>query len=107
MLNIKLGKSSGFLRAKKIVQMASHAGLHLQVGGFMESRLGMTAAAHLALLHDAIVHYDLDTPLMFTEDPVEGGVIYGERGMVEVPEVVGLGAIVEKEYLKESERVLV
>lgn len=100
MLNIKLGKSSGILRAKKIVQLASGAGLHLQIGGFMESRLGMTAAAHFALLHDAIVHYDLDTPLMFAKDPVEGGMVYGKQGVVEVPEVAGLGARVKEEYLR-------
>jgi L-alanine-DL-glutamate epimerase-like enolase superfamily enzyme len=102
MLNIKLGKSSGFIRAKKIAQLASDAGLHLQIGGFMESRLGMTAAAHFALLHDAIEHYDLDTPLMFAEDPVEGGIVYGEKGVVNVPEVAGLGAKVKEEYLGEG-----
>jgi L-Ala-D/L-Glu epimerase len=102
MLNIKLGKSSGFIRAKKIAQLASDAGLHLQIGGFMESRLGMTAAAHFALQHDAIEHYDLDTPLMFAEDPVEGGIVYGEKGVVNVPEVAGLGAKVKEEYLGEG-----
>ncbi|MCU7551335.1 dipeptide epimerase [Chitinophagaceae bacterium LB-8] len=107
MLNIKLGKSSGFLKAKKIVQLASNAGMHLQIGGFMESRLGMTAAAHFALLHDSIEHYDLDTPLMFAEDPVEGGIVYGEKGVVEVPEVVGSGARVKEEYLRGAERVMV
>lgn len=107
MLNIKLGKSSGILRAKKIVQLASGAGLHLQIGGFMESRLGMTAAAHFGLMDDAIEHYDLDTPLMFAEDPVEGGIIYGNKGVVEVPEVAGLGARVKETYLKEAHRVVI
>ena len=107
LLNIKLGKSSGILRAKKIVQLASGAGLHLQVGGFMESRLGMTAAAHFALLHEAIEHFDLDTPLMFTEDPVEGGIVYKDQGVVDVPEVVGLGASVKEAYLRAAHRVVI
>jgi L-Ala-D/L-Glu epimerase len=107
MLNVKLGKSSGILRAKKIVKLASDAGMRLQVGGFMESRLGMTAAAHFSLLHDAIVHYDLDTPLMFAEDPVEGGIVYGEKGVVEVPEVAGLGVTIKETFLKHEERIVI
>jgi L-alanine-DL-glutamate epimerase-like enolase superfamily enzyme len=58
MFNIKLGKSSGFVKASKIIQLAEKANIHLQIGGFMESRLGMTAAAHLALTHDLIQHVD-------------------------------------------------
>ncbi|WP_317196087.1 enolase C-terminal domain-like protein [Hymenobacter siberiensis] len=76
MLNIKLGKSSGFHRAQKIAQLGQAAGLTLQVGGFLESRLGMTAAAHLALSNPAIQHCDFDTPLMFAADPVVGGFRY-------------------------------
>ena len=86
MFNIKLGKSSGFVKALKIIELAVANGIHLQVGGFMESRLGMTAAAHLALTNDAILHCDFDTPLMFTEDPVTGGIKYEKNGVIEVPE---------------------
>jgi L-Ala-D/L-Glu epimerase len=107
MLNIKLGKSSGFLRAQRIVQLASGAGMHLQIGGFMESRLGMTAAAHFALMNNAIQHYDLDTPLMFAEDPVEGGIVYKDHGIVGVPEVVGLGARIKEQFLKDGEKVVI
>lgn len=104
MFNIKLGKSSGFVKAMKIVALGAKAGINMQVGGFMESRLGMTAAAHLALTSDAIHHCDFDTPLMFTADPVIGGIRYGEHGVIDVPDVPGLGAVVDEEYLKEGER---
>ena len=107
MFNIKLGKSSGFVKALKIIELAAKAGIHLQIGGFMESRLGMTAAAHLALTHDAIQHCDFDTPLMFTADPVKGGIEYKNNGVVEVPNVPGLGATIKPEYLKEAENVLI
>ncbi|MDQ6610455.1 MAG: dipeptide epimerase, partial [Bacteroidota bacterium] len=36
MFNIKLGKSSGFYKGKKIAQLGAAAGMHMQVGGFME-----------------------------------------------------------------------
>jgi L-Ala-D/L-Glu epimerase len=99
MFNIKLGKSGGFFRGKKIAELGAAAGLHMQVGGFMESRLGMTASAHLALCNDHIHHCDFDTPLMFTEDPVIGGIKYLEKGVIDVPDVPGLGAVIDERYL--------
>lgn len=103
MFNIKLGKSSGFFKGKKIAELGAAAGMHMQVGGFMESRMGMTAAAHLALSNDHIHHCDFDTPLMFTEDPVIGGISYLEKGVIDVPEVPGLGAVIDDAYLKNAE----
>ena len=104
MFNIKLGKSSGFYKGKKIADLGAKAGLHMQVGGFMESRLGMTAAAHLALSNDHIHHCDFDTPLMFTEDPIIGGIQYKEKGIIEIPDVPGLGAAVDESYLEKAEK---
>ncbi|HVF81306.1 MAG TPA: dipeptide epimerase [Flavisolibacter sp.] len=106
MFNIKLGKSGGFYKGAKIAALGAAAGMHLQVGGFMESRLGMTAAAHLALSNNHIVHCDFDTPLMFTEDPVIGGIQYRDGGIIEVPEVPGLGAVIDESYLQRSEKVI-
>lgn len=103
MFNIKLGKSGGFYKGKKIAELGAAAGMHMQVGGFMESRLGMTAAAHLALCNDHIYHCDFDTPLMFTEDPVIGGIMYLENGVIHLPDVPGLGAVIDESYLKEAE----
>ena len=107
MFNIKLGKSSGFVKALRIIELAAKAGINLQIGGFMESRLGMTAAAHLALTHDAIHHCDFDTPLMFTADPVNDGIEYKANGVIEVPDVPGLGATIKQDYLKEAENILI
>ena len=103
--NIKLGKAGGFHRALKIVHLGAAAGFTMQVGGFLESRLGMTAAAHLALTHPAIRHCDFDTPLMFTADPVLGGIRYGPGGVVEVPTAPGLGASIDERWLDEAEQV--
>lgn len=98
--NIKLSKSAGLLKAQKIVALADQAGLPMQVGGFLESRLAFTAAAHLALTSDLILYADFDTPLMQVEDPVVGGITYGKRGLVEVPDTPGLGASINPEFLK-------
>jgi L-alanine-DL-glutamate epimerase-like enolase superfamily enzyme len=44
----------------------------------------------------------MDTPLMFAEDPVVGGMVFGEGGSITVPEVPGLGAVVREELLGEG-----
>lgn len=106
MINIKLGKSGGIYDALKIIALAEKAGMKMQVGAFMESRLGMTAFAHLALCSDNILFCDFDTPLMFTEDPVSGGLTYHEKGVVKVPETPGLGATIEENYLEKFQKVV-
>lgn len=96
-INIKLSKAGGLFKALKIVAVAREKDVPLQVGGFLETRLGFTAAAHFGLL-DGIAFYDFDTPLMQTEDPVLGGIEYGEGGALSVPEVIGLGASLPEAY---------
>lgn len=90
--NIKLGKSSGIFNALKIIRLAEKANLQLQIGGFLESRIGFTASAHLALTSNNVKYCDFDSPMMFSEDPVSGGIQYGKDGLVTVPETSGLGA---------------
>jgi L-alanine-DL-glutamate epimerase-like enolase superfamily enzyme len=90
--NIKLGKSAGLYKACRIIALAGTAGLEVQVGGFLGSRLSWTAAAHLALTSNAVKYCDMDTPLMFTRDPVQGGLRYTKGGHIHVPDVPGLGA---------------
>lgn len=106
MFNIKLGKSSGFYKGLKIAQLGAKANMQMQVGGFMESRLGMTASAHLALANDHIHHCDFDTPLMFTEDPVIGGIKYLDKGIIDVPNTPGLGAVMDETYLRKAEKFI-
>jgi L-alanine-DL-glutamate epimerase-like enolase superfamily enzyme len=104
MFNIKLGKSSGIYKGLKIARLGAKANMSMQVGGFMESRLGMTASAHLALANSHIHHCDFDTPLMFTEDPVIGGINYLNKGIVDVPDTPGLGAAIDESFLKKAEK---
>jgi L-Ala-D/L-Glu epimerase / N-acetyl-D-glutamate racemase len=106
MINIKLGKSGGIYDALKIISLAEKAKMKMQVGAFMESRLAMTAFAHLALCSNDILYCDFDTPLMFTEDPVTGGMTYHENGVVKVPETPGLGARIDQEYLSTLEHII-
>jgi L-alanine-DL-glutamate epimerase-like enolase superfamily enzyme len=106
-MNIKLGKSGGIYKGLKMVKLAEEARIHLQVGAFMESRLAMTAFAHFSLCSPAIEHFDFDTALMFSEDPVTGGIVYEKNGVVIVPEVAGLGATVSDAWLGKMEKRIV
>jgi len=105
--NIKLGKSGGIFKALKMARMAEAANIHLQVGAMLESRLAMTAFAHYALCSPMIVHFDFDTALMFKEDPVTGGIVYEKNGVVKVPEIVGLGATIDEDWLVKMEKMVI
>lgn len=107
MLNIKLGKSGGLFNALKIIKLAEAANMNLQIGGFLESRLAFTASAHLALTSYNILHYDFDTPLMMISDPVIGGIFYGNKGEVSVPNSPGLGASISDDVLNNLAKVRV
>lgn len=107
MFNLKLGKSSGIWKAQKIIALAEKSRMMMQVGGFMESKITMTANAHLALSSKNILHCDFDTPLMFSENPVANGINYKENGVIEVPETPGLGAWIEEERLQKLEKTVI
>ena len=87
--------------------MAAAANIHLQVGAFLESRLAMTAFAHFALSNPMIQHFDFDTALMFSEDPIEGGIQYEQNGTIHVPDTIGLGATISESWLNKMEKLAV
>lgn len=93
-LNIKLGKSGGIHTGLKINAIAEAAGCKCMIGCFSESRLALSAAAHLALARPNIYFLDLDSAHNFMEDPVIGGISYDEEmgGLIHVPESIGHGA---------------
>jgi L-Ala-D/L-Glu epimerase len=77
-VNLKLAKSGGILAALALGRRARTAGLVVMCGGMVETRLGMTAMAHVACALDHVEFVDLDTAFLLSEDPFEGG--YRERG---------------------------
>lgn len=107
LLNVKLGKSGGIFKALKMISLAEKANINIQLGGFLESRLAFTAAAHLAMVSKHIVHIDFDTPLMLEQDPVTDGITYGKQGEITVPDKNGIGASIDEKYIKKLEKVVV
>jgi L-alanine-DL-glutamate epimerase-like enolase superfamily enzyme len=103
-LNVKLAKSGGILEAVAIADTAQRYGVPCMLGGMLESRLALTAKAHLAMSHGNFTFYDLDTCLLGQlEDPVIGGVVY-DGFVLDVPETPGLGADIDPVFLAGCER---
>ena len=99
LINIKLMKAGGILAAREIDGLARTAGLECMVGCMLESRVAITAAAHLVASSPNITRADLDSPLILERDPVQGGVkIEGEKYIL--PEKPGLGVKLDREEIQ-------
>ncbi|MPR35718.1 mandelate racemase/muconate lactonizing enzyme family protein [Salmonirosea aquatica] len=105
--NIKLSKSGGIHTALKINAIAEAAGIPCMIGCMSESRLGITANAHLASARPNIVFYDLDSPFEHAIDPVAGGATYRDHYHLDLPDTPGHGADFEEDFLKEMEKIVV
>lgn len=102
--NIKLAKSGGIHNALKINAIAEGAGIQCMVGCMSETRLGMSAAAHLVSARPNIVFADLDGPMGHAEDPVIGGIRY-DGGKIILPDAPGHGADIDATSLAGMECV--
>jgi L-alanine-DL-glutamate epimerase-like enolase superfamily enzyme len=89
-VNLKIAKSGGMVDAFVIGAAARGYGMPLMVGGMVETRLGMTAAAHLAAALGAVEFCDLDTAWLLTEDPFIGGYV-ADGPRYTLPSGPGLG----------------
>jgi len=106
-LNIKLGKSGGICTGLRINAIAEASGSKCMIGCFSESRLGLSAAAHLAIARPNIEFIDLDSAFSFCEDPVIGGISYDETigGLISLTDEPGLGAEIKEGYLDPADTI--
>ena len=102
-INIKLGKSGGINTALKINAIAEAAGCKCMIGCFSESRLALSAAAHLAMAKPNIVFLDLDSALDYKIDPVIGGMTYDKSigGLIHLGHQHGHGATFDESMLSD------
>lgn len=105
-LNIKLGKSAGIGTALRIESIAGAGGCKCMIGCFAESRLGLTAAAHLACARPNIAFLDLDSASNLKTDPIHGGMMYDDSvgGVIHLPDSPGLGASIDEKFLQDCEQ---
>jgi L-alanine-DL-glutamate epimerase-like enolase superfamily enzyme len=97
MLNIKLQKVGGISRALDALAVARSGGLPCLIGCMTETRVGITAGAHLALASPVVTHVDLDGHVDLAFTPVAGG-IREEGDRLTVPDTPGLGVELTDEW---------
>jgi L-Ala-D/L-Glu epimerase / N-acetyl-D-glutamate racemase len=98
LINIKLMKSGGILHAMRIADVAAAADLKCMVGCMSESKLGVTAGAHLVCAQKSIVYADLDADLFHSEEPTVGGMEIKD-GTVTLPQEPGLGVDLDPAFI--------
>jgi len=108
-LNIKLGKAGGIHMGLKINAIAESYGAKCMIGCFSETRLGLTAAAHLVLARPNIIFLDLDSALFTGADPIINGMQYGEkeRRFIKVPDLPGLGVDIKEEDINSWKKYVI
>ncbi len=96
---IKLTKMGGLSGARLCGELAREAGLGLLGGGLTESRLGLTASAHLFNYLQITDPVDLNGPLFLEDDPVIDGPEIKE-GRVLLPDRPGIGCEISMDKLQ-------
>ncbi len=90
LINIKLMKAGGIYNALKICAIAESYGVSCMIGCMLESKLAVSAAAHLACAKHVIVYADLDGPSLCLTDPYQGGPVF-DGPMITMTDAPGLG----------------
>ena len=98
MINIKSMKSGGILHAVREANIADAAGIPCMLGCMSESRVALTAAAHIVLSQPIVRFADLDAFLEHAVDPVVGGMRV-QAGVVTLPDAPGLGLDIDPAFL--------
>ncbi|MEG0566671.1 MAG: dipeptide epimerase [Hungatella sp.] len=90
LINIKLMKTGGIYEALKICAIAETYGVECMIGCMLESKIAVSAAAHLAAGKCVITRADLDGPSLCREDPYLGGPVYVGNRII-MNETYGIG----------------
>ncbi len=90
LINIKLMKAGGIYEALKICAIAESFGVECMIGCMLESKIAVSAAAHLAAAKGVITRADLDGPSLCREDPYTGGPVFDGSRII-MNETWGLG----------------
>jgi L-alanine-DL-glutamate epimerase-like enolase superfamily enzyme len=90
-INIKLMKSGGILKARKIAEVAEAGGIPCMIGCMGESELGIAAGVHLAAAIRNIQYADLDSDLLLKYKFVKRGGCVVKNSMRMMSKESGLG----------------
>ncbi len=102
--NIKLMKAGGILNSIRIAHIADAANMRCMAGCMLESKLALTAAAHVVASQANIVYADLDGNSEHVTDPIIDGMTV-KAGMITLPEKPGLGCDVDPAFVKKLQKI--
>jgi len=106
MINIKLMKSGGILKGRKIAEVAEAAGIPCMIGCMGESGIGIAAGAHLAAAVKNIQYADLDSDVLLTDKLVKRGGTKVKDSVHTFPKDDGLGILeLNEKLLGEPKRI--
>ncbi|MEM1563890.1 MAG: dipeptide epimerase [Candidatus Bathyarchaeia archaeon] len=91
LINIKLMKSGGIHKARKIAAIAEAAGISCMIGCMGESEIGIAAGTHLAAAVKNIKYADLDSDLLLKDKLARKGGAKVKNSMRILPKQHGLG----------------
>ncbi len=91
LINIKLMKSGGILKGRKIAEIAEAASIPCMIGCMGESEIGIAAGTHLAAAVKNIQYADLDSDILMKDKLVKKGGTKVKNSMRIFPKENGLG----------------
>jgi len=91
LINIKLMKSGGLLKGRKISAIAEAARMSCMIGCMGESEIGIAAGAHLAAAVKNIQYADLDSDILLKDKLIKKGGTKVKNSMRILPKQYGLG----------------
>lgn len=92
MMNIKLSKVGGIQEAIAIAGFSAQHNIPCMMGGMVETRLGVTAASHVAAACPNIVFYDLDAHHEHISSLISGDELL-QNGIAVLPDGPGIGVM--------------
>jgi muconate cycloisomerase len=100
MVNIKIGRTRGFVGAKKMEAVSEAAGFSICVGTMMELGVGTIAAAQFAASVRTLADTcDFTGPSLLVDDIITEPIII-QDGYLYLPEAPGLGVELDEEKLR-------
>jgi len=90
LINIKLMKTGGIYEALKIAAIGEIYNVPCMMGCMLESKISVSAGAHLAGAKGIITRADLDGPGLCSVDPYEGGPVFN-AGSIILNDTPGIG----------------
>jgi L-Ala-D/L-Glu epimerase len=106
LFNVKLAKSGGITEAGRILRYAEEEGVDCMIGCMIQTRIAVSADAHVAAGFAAVKFVDVDGHTFLQSDPVAGGV-HLEKGRLKFLYQSGQGARLSAAHAATSKATLV